>query len=164
MKKSSNPWAEYYEAKSQSEKEAILKKILPDITSKELEIMRRKMPVPGEQDEPEKGFMDLLLEAISTEDSTQKEAIYEKIVEQEIKRLQAEKKRGDHIKKKTEKGSPHLKIVGMIPASDEERIHLMKTLLHFTDEKAREMLERMKARKPPYIKIEEGDAQSKGGE
>lgn len=44
-----NPWSEYYEAKSQSEKEAILKKILPDITSKELEIMRRKMPVPEEQ-------------------------------------------------------------------------------------------------------------------
>lgn len=42
------------------------------------------------QGEPEKGFMELLLEAISTEDSTQKEAIYEKIVEQEIKRLQME--------------------------------------------------------------------------
>ncbi len=54
-------------------------------------------------------------------------------------------------------GSPHLKIVGMVPASDEERIHLMKTVLHFTDEKARASLEEMNERKPPYIKIEEED-------
>ncbi len=55
-------------------------------------------------------------------------------------------------------GSPHLKIVGMVPASDEERIHLMKTVLQFTDEKARASLEEMNERKPPYIKTdEEGD-------
>ena len=44
-----NPWTEYYAAKSQSEKEAILKKIYPGITSKGLEIFKRKMPVPEEQ-------------------------------------------------------------------------------------------------------------------
>ncbi len=47
----------------------------------------------NKSDEPEKGFMELLLEALSTEDLTQKEAIYEKIVEQEIKRLQKESER-----------------------------------------------------------------------
>ena len=98
MKKSSNLWKEYYEAKSQSEKEAILKKILPDITSKELEIMRRKMPVPeaeelaeiNKSDEPEKEFTELLRELLATDDSTQKEAIYEKIVEQERKLVREE--------------------------------------------------------------------------
>ncbi|MBQ7515499.1 MAG: hypothetical protein IJS96_04395 [Schwartzia sp.] len=45
--KSSNPWTEYYAAKSESEKEVVLKKILPDITSEELEIMRRKLPMPN---------------------------------------------------------------------------------------------------------------------
>lgn len=43
-----NPWTEYYAAKSQSEKEAILKKIYPGITQKGLEIFKRKMPVPEE--------------------------------------------------------------------------------------------------------------------
>ncbi len=43
-----NPWTEYFAAKSQSEKETILKKILPDITANEIEIMRRKLPVPNE--------------------------------------------------------------------------------------------------------------------
>ncbi len=40
------------------------------------------------------------------------------------------------------KGSPRAKIVGMVPATDEERIHLMKTLLHFTEEKARGLLKK----------------------
>ena len=47
-------WRQYLKAKSQSEKEAILKKICPGITSEGLEIMKREMPVPGEKDEPEK--------------------------------------------------------------------------------------------------------------
>lgn len=68
-----NPWAEYYEAKSQSEKEAILKKILPDITPKELEIMRRKMPVPEEQPRP---TWDDFFAATKRQD---KEAILQKI-------------------------------------------------------------------------------------
>ena len=38
----------------------------------------------------EKGFMELLREALATEDLTKKEAIYAKIVEQEMKRVQEE--------------------------------------------------------------------------
>lgn len=53
MKKSSNPWTEYYAAKSQSEKEAILKKIYPGITQKGLEIFKRKMPVPEAEERAE---------------------------------------------------------------------------------------------------------------
>ena len=45
----------------------------------------------------------------------------------------------------TGKGSPHLKILGVIPAKDEERIQLMETLMHFTEEKARETLAELKA-------------------
>ncbi len=41
----------YCDSESESEKEAILKKICPEITEEGLEIMRRKMPVP---DEPKK--------------------------------------------------------------------------------------------------------------
>lgn len=49
------------------------------------------------------------------------------------------------------KGSPRAKIVGMVPATDEERIHLMKTLLHFTEEKARGLLKKMDSHRPAYI-------------
>ncbi len=44
MKKSLNPWTEYYAAKSQSEKEEILKKIYPGITQKGLEFFKRELP------------------------------------------------------------------------------------------------------------------------
>lgn len=40
------------------------------------------------QDGQEKGFTELLLEAEATEDLTKKEALYVKIVEQEIKHVQ----------------------------------------------------------------------------
>ncbi len=43
--------------------------------------------------ETEKGFTELLREAHATENSTQKEAIYAKIVEQEKKRVLAELRR-----------------------------------------------------------------------
>lgn len=39
------------------------------------------------QDGQEKGFMELLRELLATDDLTKKEAIYEKIVEQERKRV-----------------------------------------------------------------------------
>lgn len=45
---------------------------------------------------------------------------------------------------KKESWSPDSKIVGMVPARDEERISLMKSTLHFTDEKARGLLTKMK--------------------
>ncbi len=45
-------------------------------------IIARRTP----QDEPKKGFMELLLEASATEDLTEKEAIYAKIEELEIKK------------------------------------------------------------------------------
>lgn len=48
MTKLSMLWRKYFEAKSESEKEAILKKICPGITSEGLEMMKRKMPVPEE--------------------------------------------------------------------------------------------------------------------
>lgn len=40
---------------------------------------------------------------------------------------------------------PPEKIIGIVPAKDEERIALMKSTLHFTDEKARETLAKLKA-------------------
>ena len=46
---------------------------------------------------------------------------------------------------KEEEGRMRLKILGVIPAKDEERIKLMKSSLHFTEEKARETLEELKA-------------------
>ncbi len=49
--------------------------------------------------------------------------------------------------------SPHSKIVGMVPARDEERISLMKTVLHFTDEKARRVLAEMKAKDEEYKQL-----------
>lgn len=42
------------------------------------------------QNKPEKGFCELLREAHATDDSTQKEVIYEKIAEQERKRVEQE--------------------------------------------------------------------------
>ncbi len=47
-------WRQYLKTKSQPEKDAILKKICPGITSEGIEIMKRKMPVPEEPNEPEK--------------------------------------------------------------------------------------------------------------
>lgn len=41
--------------------------------------------------------------------------------------------------------SPPEKILGIFPARDEERIALMKSTLHFTEEKARETLAELKA-------------------
>ena len=73
MKKSSNPWTEYYAAKSQSEKEAILKKIYPGITSKGLEIFKRKMPVPEEQER------STLEDFFAATERQEKEAILEKM-------------------------------------------------------------------------------------
>lgn len=61
----------------------------------------------------------------------------------------------ERIEKRKASGSPQEKIVGMVPATDEERLHLMKTVLHLTDEQARGLLKRMNERKPPYIKIDE---------
>lgn len=43
---------------------------------------------------------------------------------------------------KKESWSPHSKIVGMVPSRDEERISLMKSTLHFTDEKAQGLMAR----------------------
>ena len=45
------------------------------------------------RNDPKKGFTELLPEAHATENSTQKEAIYAKIVEQEKKRVLAELRR-----------------------------------------------------------------------
>ncbi len=52
MTKLSMLWRKYFEAKSESEKEAILKKICPGITSEGLEMMKRKMPVQEERQQP----------------------------------------------------------------------------------------------------------------
>ncbi len=38
-----------------------------------------------------------------------------------------------------------MKILGVVPARDEERIQLMQNSLHFTEEKARETLAELKA-------------------
>ncbi len=54
MLKLSMLWREYFKAKSELEKEEILKKICPGITSEGLEMMKRKMPVPGEPNESKK--------------------------------------------------------------------------------------------------------------
>ena len=68
----------------------------PDLTEERIQRMAQLWPeAEGEKDatepnEPKKGFMELLLEALSTEDLTQKEAIYEKIVEKELKRVRME--------------------------------------------------------------------------
>ncbi len=50
MTKLSMLWRKYFEAKSESEKEAILKKICPGITEEGLEIMKRKLPYPEEKE------------------------------------------------------------------------------------------------------------------
>ncbi len=51
---------------------------------------------------------------------------------------------------KKESWSPHSKIMGMVPARDEERIALMKSTLHFTDEKARGLMAKMKEQDEEY--------------
>lgn len=64
--------------------------------AKELvELNKRVLSLRTAQDEPKKGFMELLLEASATEDLKEKETIYAKIEELEIKKereaLQKEK-------------------------------------------------------------------------
>lgn len=63
MNELSNLWDKYCEAKSESEKEAILKKIYPGITEEGLAIFKRKLPVPGEKDvsEPDEPDKDNIL-------------------------------------------------------------------------------------------------------
>ncbi len=51
---------------------------------------------------------------------------------------------------KKESWSPHLKIAGMVPSRDEERISLMKSTLHFTDEKAQGLMAKMKKQDEEY--------------
>ena len=53
----------------------------------------------------------------------------------------------DEIKKDKNSGDPHLKIVGIIPATDEERLELMQKLLNFSVEEAKELLAKMNERR-----------------
>lgn len=51
---------------------------------------------------------------------------------------------------KKESWTPRMKMMGMVPARDEERIALMKSTLHFTDEKARGLMAKMKKQDEEY--------------
>lgn len=46
-----------------------------------------------------------------------------------------------------ERGNAHLKMAGLLPAADEERLHLMQTVMGLSEEEATKLLDKMKARR-----------------
>ena len=59
------------------------------------------------------------------------------------------------MKKRNGSENIGLKIAGIVPTPDEERLQLMKTVLHWPEDKAQEMLKRSNARRPAYLQQDE---------
>ena len=90
MSKLIDHWKKFFEAKSKSEKEAIIKEVYPEYSSDDLEMYVKEL-----LEDEEKGFFDLLLKAHVTDDPVKKEAIWASIELQELRNVLAEREEGD---------------------------------------------------------------------
>lgn len=108
----------------------------------------KKSPSKGISQEAINTLLDL---SITTEEALDKSAeITIKEAKQETREFwgQITPENGGALKmKRKNSGDPHLKIAGIIPATDEERLELMQTLLNFSAEESKELLDKMNARR-----------------